>query len=156
MKLYLVRHAEANLEEHSPEKELSDKGYEDIKKIAVFMAGLSIELCCIFHSDKLRAVGTALVLADHLKPTKGVSTLDCLSPTHDPDVVARLIDEKGPETAMMLVGHLPHLSRLAALLLTGDKDKRLVSFSNASVLCLRRGADGVWVIDWMLTPQIVG
>ena len=156
MMLYLVRHAEANLDHNDPEKELSVKGYKDIESVAAFVAGLKVEPSCIFHSDKLRAVGTAKVLAAHLKPSKGIAKLDCLSPTHDPDVVARLIDEKDPDTVMMLVGHLPHLSRLAALLLTGDKDKRVVSFANASVVCLRKGADGIWVIDWMLTPDVVG
>ncbi len=156
MRLYLVRHAEANLEEHSPEKELSDRGYKEIERVAAHVAGLSVELCCIFHSDKLRAVGTAKVLAAHLSPAKGAVKLDGLDPTDDPEIVARLITEKGADTSMMLVGHLPHLSRLAALLLTGDKDKRVVSFSNASVVSLKRCADGVWVVEWMLTPQVVG
>ncbi len=156
MRLYLVRHAEANLDVNSPEKELSEKGYKEIEKVAAFMGGLSIEPCCIFHSDKLRAVGTAKALAKHLKPSKGTSKINGLSPTDDPDVIVRLIDEKGPDTVMMLVGHLPHLSRLAALLLTGDKDKRVISFANASVVCLRKGADSIWVIDWMLIPEVVG
>jgi phosphohistidine phosphatase len=151
MNLYLVRHAEAKSALQDPEMPLTDRGLEDIEKVADFVARLGLKLCCIFHSDKLRAVETARVLADRLKPSKGAFESEGLRPMDDPGVIARRIREKD----MMLVGHLPHLGRLAALLLTGDKERSVVSFSNACIVNLRKDDGGTWTVGWMLTPEVI-
>ena len=45
MILYLVRHAEAKLEEDDPERHLSDRGYADVRKMARYTsAHLEIEV----------------------------------------------------------------------------------------------------------------
>jgi phosphohistidine phosphatase len=54
----------------------------------------------------------------------------------------------------MLVGHLPHLSRLAALLLAGDPERETVAFRNAGVVCLE-GQGGRFAVRWILTPELV-
>ncbi len=55
----------------------------------------------------------------------------------------------------MLVGHLPHLSKLAGLLLTGSPDIEPIKFRMAGVLCLERDVKGKWALLWMLTPELV-
>ncbi len=154
MNLYLVRHAEAKSAVEDPDKPLTDRGLEDIERVADFAARSGLKLCCIFHSDKLRAVETARVLAARLKPSKGAFESDGLRPMDDPGVIARRISDKGRD--MMLVGHLPHMGRLAALLLTGDKERSVVNFSNACIVNLRKDDDGQWTIGWMLTPEVLG
>ena len=54
---------------------------------------------------------------------------------------------------LMLVGHLPHLSRLASALLVGDAGKEIVHFGNASLACLDR-TDVGWRVEWVLTPVL--
>jgi phosphohistidine phosphatase len=43
-----------------------------------------------------------------------------------------------------LVGHLPHLARLAAMLISGDKERSVINFQMGGVVRLRRmeGANG--------------
>jgi phosphohistidine phosphatase len=55
----------------------------------------------------------------------------------------------------MLVGHLPHLSRLASLLLTGSADNAVINFKNSGFGCLERDEDNHWGITWILPPGIL-
>jgi phosphohistidine phosphatase len=55
----------------------------------------------------------------------------------------------------MLVGHLPHLSRLASWLLIGDPGKEILRFRNGGIVCLAR-AGGRWLLQWILAPELVG
>jgi phosphohistidine phosphatase len=52
----------------------------------------------------------------------------------------------------MLVGHTPHLARLASLLLTGDPEGDFIDFSMGGVACLRREGDR-WRLRWLITPE---
>jgi phosphohistidine phosphatase len=54
----------------------------------------------------------------------------------------------------MLVGHLPHLSRLAALLLADTPEREIVTFRNAGVVCLDRQGSR-FALRWILTPELV-
>lgn len=53
----------------------------------------------------------------------------------------------------ILVGHMPHLSRLAALLLTSDADKEVVDFTNAGIVCLKQNDDNKWKLTWAVRPE---
>jgi phosphohistidine phosphatase len=153
MFIYLVQHADAKKEEIDPSRSLSEKGLQDIKKVASYVSRLSIKVYKIFHSNKLRATQTAEVLSENLKPAKGISEIDGLAPLDDPDIWAKRLKEIPDDT--ILVGHLPHLGKLASLLLCENADKNIVSFKMAGIVCLKRGDDGLFSLQWMLTPEIV-
>ena len=51
----------------------------------------------------------------------------------------------------MLVGHLPHISRLASFLVAGNADQELVQFGTATVIGLSY-ENYRWKILWKLTP----
>lgn len=55
----------------------------------------------------------------------------------------------------MLVGRLPHMVKLAGLLLCGNKEKMLIDFRMGGIVCLMRFYDGRWATDWMLVPEIM-
>jgi len=56
---------------------------------------------------------------------------------------------------VMLVGHLPHLSRLSGLLISGDPDRKVIEFKNGGVVCLERDDEGNWSVVWIIIPQIL-
>ena len=56
---------------------------------------------------------------------------------------------------IMLVGHLPHLSKLSSLLLTGNEDLEIIEFIMAGIVCLERDKSGRWTVRWMITPETI-
>jgi phosphohistidine phosphatase len=151
MFLYLVQHADAKKEEVDPARPLSEKGMQDIGKTALYASKLNIKVHKIFHSSKLRAKQTAEILSEFLKPVKGATEVDGLSPMDDPGTwVDRL---KTLSDDIILVGHLPHLSKLVSLLICGNSNINVVSFKMAGIVCLRRDDAGAWSLQWMITPE---
>ena len=154
MKLYLVQHAEPKRKEEDPSRPLSEKGWEDIRKMAKYAEKyLRIQVNQIFHSGKLRAKQTAEILAEHLHPAKVVMTAQGLEPLADPKVWKNRLD-KTIENVMM-VGHLPHLDKLSSSLLTGSEGKEVVAFRMGGIVCLERDESGRWTVQWAITPEII-
>ena len=60
----------------------------------------------------------------------------------------------GEQESIMLVGHLPHLSRLVSLLVTGNPKIEVVRFRNAGIVCLTH-QEGKWEIDWVMQPDLL-
>ena len=155
MDIYLVQHAESRSKEEDPRRPLTDKGFDDIEKMAYFArnnAGLNI--LKIYHSGKLRARQTADVLSAGLRPVGGVEEAGDLDPLADPAIWAERIS-KG-EGGIMLVGHLPHLAGLAGLLLGGDKANNPINFHNAGIVKMIRDSELRWSIDWIVVGSMVG
>jgi len=152
MHLYLVQHAEAKKKEEDPLRMLTDKGTQDIKKVASYVAKLNLKVSNIYHSGKTRALQTAQILHESLNTSAGILQTDGLSPKDEPGVWAERLSSV--KDNFIIVGHLPHLSKLASLLVAGDERKDIVNVQIASIVCLRRFDDGHWAIDWMMTPEI--
>lgn len=153
MLLYLVQHAEAKREEEDPARDLTEKGRIDMESVAHHLKRLNVHVAQIFHSGKTRARSTANVLARHLQPRAGASEAPGLAPLDDPEIWAGRIAQMDED--IFLVGHLPHLGRLAGLLLNGDKEKCAINFQMGGVVRLRRMDAGQWAVEWMLVPEII-
>ncbi len=147
-----MQHGEAMWEEHDPARPLTEKGWADARKVvqhAVERAGVRVTR--IVHSGKLRAHQTADTWREQL-PTVTITEADGLDPTASPEV---WWERLGRETEdVLLVGHLPHLARLASLLLGGSDNKEVIMFQNGGIVCLHR-FDGDWSVRWVLTPEVV-
>jgi phosphohistidine phosphatase len=153
MRLYLLQHAEAKREQEDPNRDLTEKGRADITKVAKHLESLGLKVSQVFHSGKTRARTTAEILAARLKPVKGVSETDGLAPLDDPKVWAERASNLMEDVA--LVGHLPHLARLAGLLLCGEAEKSAVNFHMGGVVCLNRTDAGTWGLEWVLIPELL-
>ena len=152
MKLYLVRHGEAKPVETDPSRGLTTKGILDVTKIAEFLSNARLAVNEIYHSGKTRAQQTASILADHITVQRGVFDTEGLLPNDDPSIWAARLSRLTEDT--MLVGHLPHLARLASRLLSDDPKSPLITFHAAGILCLSRSQEG-WSIEWMVIPDII-
>jgi phosphohistidine phosphatase len=153
MFLYLVQHAEAKRAEEDPERDLTERGRLDIESVAHHLKRLNVQVTQIFHSGKTRAQTTANVLAWHVKPPGGVSEAPGLAPLDDPKIWANRITLMDKD--ILLVGHLPHLGKLAALLMTGDQEKQVINFQMGGAVRLKRVAADQWAVDWMVLPEII-
>ena len=152
MELYLVQHGEARPESEDPERPLTDRGAETVRRMAAWAAQVGLNVDQIRHSGKKRAEQTAALLGERLNPAQGVIAVAGLQPNDDVRPVAEAIREE--QGAVMLVGHLPHLSRLASLLLTGDPDSTVLRFQMAGIACLSNQA-GQWAVNWLMPPDLL-
>lgn len=152
MYLYLVQHGEAKSKEEDPARPLSEKGARDVRKVASFVSQAGITVDAIHQSGKQRAADTAGIFAELLTPGEGVVESAGLAPMDEPGIWAERL--KGEHRNLMLVGHLPHMGRLASLLLAGQSEGGLVEFRMGGVLCLR-GEEGRWSVQWMVVPDLL-
>jgi phosphohistidine phosphatase len=149
MRLYLVQHGEAVNAPVEAEKTLSPKGLRDARALAEACARQRIEAVEVIHSGKARARQTAEVLAESLDlPVRATAGLDPLDP------VRPFADGCGEMRSTVVVGHLPFLERLAALLLAGREDPPVLAFQRGGMACLEK-RDGAWCILWTAYPDQV-
>ncbi len=153
MLLYLVQHGRPVPKEQDPERPLSETGRREVEQVAAFLGGAGVRVPRVEHSGKTRARQTAEILAAALNPGGPVEEREGLAPMDDPVAAASSVGEHGQDR--MLVGHLPHLDRLASLLVTGDQETGVAEFRQGSVVCLARGESGAWSIAWMVVPDLL-
>jgi broad specificity phosphatase PhoE len=77
MELYLIQHGEAKSKQEDPERPLTAKGAENIKKTASFFKQLPKRLDLIWHSGKKRAEQTAEILDETLGTGVPRTGFDC-------------------------------------------------------------------------------
>ena len=145
MDAYLVRHGDAVAEMDNPKRPLSVKGRGNVHRTAQLALRCNIQLTAVYHSGILRAFETAQILADTLAPPLGLQWHAGLLPEDDPAIVKAELDLIDHPIA--IVGHLPHLNRLAALLTSGDPQRAVVEFLPAMMIGFER-QNHQWKIAW--------
>lgn len=137
MKVYLMRHGEAEDGNLDPTRPLTERGRIEVERVAEYLKSEGVRPGSIFHSQKLRAretaelVGTALSV--EVEETESLMPLDSPETWHD-----RILDKGEAAGDLMLVGHMPYMGMMASLLTTGSKNQAPLVFSEATVICLER------------------
>jgi phosphohistidine phosphatase len=152
--LYLVQHGNAVSKEENPDRPLSETGRADLVKVADFIGPLEIKVDYLWHSGKTRAVQTAQILAEVMKIKKERSEHNGLNPNDD--IVSLEQELSRVEGDVMVVGHMPFLSKLASQLLAGSESAGTVRFRQGGIVCLGYDKDTGWQVEWMVTPEIFG
>lgn len=153
MRLYLMQHGKAESGDTDAQKTLTEEGRWEVERVAAFLARTApTKQGQVLHSGKTRARQTAEILAA-MDPNLTVKEAPDLAPLDDAAIWAERAAELSE--AVALVGHLPHLSRLASLLLAGDADRPVVSFSNGGMVCLERSTEGDWTLRWSVVPWLL-
>jgi phosphohistidine phosphatase len=150
VRLYLIQHGEAKSEEQDPDRPLTDHGVTDVRRVVGVAAGTgSVVVERILHSGKTRARQTAAPWGEALDVP--IEEADGLAPRDDPAIWAARVAAESRD--MMLVGHLPHLARLAGLLVAGDPDCPLIAFRQGGLVGLEEGPAG-WSVWLVLSPAV--
>ena len=153
MRIYLTQHGLAVPKDVDPDRPLSEHGREDVQRLAEFLERTGTQVGEVLHSGKTRSEQTAAILAAALLPEGQPQAHAGLGPK-DP------LEKLSPEIAFwsvdtLIVGHLPYLGRLAALLLASNPDRQLLAFQPGSMACVEKEAEGRWVLAWMLRPELL-
>ena len=153
MKLYLIRHAHALDGADDDARPLSGKGRAQVTRLASFLrASDAFAPEEIWHSPLVRAQQTAELLADRLKLDASRREVTGLAPMDDPRVIARRLARE--KRALALVGHDPHMSALASLLVAGGMERPVFELKKCSMLALEHTAGG-WLVRWHVSPELL-
>jgi phosphohistidine phosphatase len=157
--VYLVRHGIA---EDAPPggddraRRLTARGKAKMREAAAGLAALGVEPDVILTSPLPRAAETAAIVAKALGGRLEPEPLDALATGVTAPEVLRALRPFARHASVMLVGHEPTLSALAALLLTGSTEGAAFALRKGGVIALEveqllppRGA----MLVWMLTPR---
>jgi len=162
MKIYIVRHALAELRENwqAPDEQrpLTAKGRKKMARIATGLRDLGVELTHLYASPLVRAQQTAEIVQEGLK-IKKIATTALLVPGADPAQILSFLNEHEGEAALALVGHEPHVSALLAFLATG-RTEVFALFKKGGVALLEGEPPlqpGHLLLRWLLEPnQLAG
>lgn len=151
--LYLIRHADALDADDDTIRPLSEKGRKQVRALARFLSAKGVFAPNdVWHSTLVRARETAELLAEEMKLKAPLHEMPDLRPEDDPAAAARRIRQVRQPLA--IVGHEPHLSALAALLVTGVAERPTFVFKKSAVLALEP-AGPYWLVHWHLSPDLI-
>lgn len=151
MKLYLVQHGHAVDKDVDPDRPLSDAGHREVERVAQFLEQARTQVPMVWHSGKTRAQQTAEILAARLGARAELHP--GLEPKDDPGAV--IADVALFARDVVVVGHLPQLSLLAALLLRAKRDHEPVKFQRGGVAALESENGSAWQLCWMIVPELL-
>jgi len=154
MELYLIRHAHALEAAFDEIRPLSPRGRKQIRTLARWLRETNTFAPAEYwHSHLLRATDTAAELTARLRARTPRHTVKGLAPWDDPALIAARLGRR--RQSLALVGHEPHLSALATLLVTGRTHPPVFICKKCSVLALER-SESRWLVRWQVSADLLG
>jgi phosphohistidine phosphatase len=149
MKVYLVRHGQAEDRETDPERHLTAAGRGDVRALGAYLRAQRVKVARVWHSGKTRAVETAEIVAGKIRVTGEVEARSGLNPNDSAAELARELARMDED--VMIVGHMPFLSELVSVLVARGAGE-VVTFRTAGACCLERDDGGTWRLAWLVSP----
>jgi phosphohistidine phosphatase len=154
MKLYLLRHGEAETRAHNdPGRELTARGREEIAHVARLFAARAIQLQRCFASPYIRAAQTAALFLSESRQRIAPESTPVLMPEVRASIVMDFL-EGVREQEMLLVSHNPLVSELHALLVDGDISNMHI-LGTSELICIEFDSIGLGTgsSPFRLTPD---
>lgn len=153
MKIYLAQHGETFTKEENAARPLTENGKKEITDVASFVTkSRQFALNKIYYSPKKRAEQTANIFGQFLQPEEWLEENEDLTPLADPSIWYEKI--RTLKDDIMLIGHLPHLQKLASLLISGTEDNKTVDFQMGGVVCITRDDENKYAVKWAVIPRL--
>lgn len=153
MRIYLVQHGQAKPKDVDPDRHLTEQGRDDVERMSAFLKQLGLRVGAVWHSGKVRAAQTAEILGSVVIADGTVVQHDGLGPN---DAIGAVKEELiQAREDLMIVGHLPFLSKLASELVVGSETTEVVAFAPGGVVCLEQDESRTWKLTWAITPELV-
>ena len=147
--LLLVHHGDAVGPAVDPMRPLSERGVAASAALAAKAASRGVKPDVIWHSGKIRALQTAQHFRRACNPQAALAAVHGLQPDDPPRWIR---DELlGDARSILIVGHMPHLSGLLALLCPLEGAAR--AFPLHGCVALEPSGD-VWKEIWRLDAEL--
>jgi phosphohistidine phosphatase len=162
MDIYLVRHAIAHErdEERWPDdakRPLTDEGAERFELAARGLKRIVPAVEHVLSSPYTRAWQTAAILARETG-WPAAEAVEELESERDPADAVALLERHAEAGSIALVGHEPHLSSLASLLLAGDPRRAQIELKKGGVIALTAWTPELGdstFLRWLATPKLL-
>ena len=164
-RLWIIRHAQAVPGSDDFSRELTSHGRAQAEALGRFLRNLNVPPPdLVWHSPLVRARQTTDLLLETAAWSPKVEPKEILTPDDDPaQIAAEIQNQTLQNPSLAIVGHNPHLTRLASLLILGDSEAEAFQMETATCLCLENhlhfgGSAGQfrrWSVAWMLPPHII-
>ena len=165
MLLHLVRHAHALREEEDKARPLSPRGRGEVARLARFLGVCGVfRPAQIWHSPLARSRQTADDLAARLLLVEALRVeIPGLLPEDDPRELSDRIHLHPKDRGdLAIIGHEPHLSALASLLVRGKARPDLFVLKKSALLTLelteaahKKTGHARWIVRWHLSPELL-
>ncbi|MEY4488570.1 MAG: hypothetical protein RIQ79_1078 [Verrucomicrobiota bacterium] len=163
MLLHLLRHAHAVAESENPRRPLSTRGLGELARLARFLKPTAcFRPTQVWHSPLMRSAQTAEVIVAHLGLDVVRVETPGLLPEDAPEIMAERLAEFPPHFELALVGHEPHLSALASLLVRGKAAPDLFELKKSALLTLepsrrmhKNSGHPRWRVRWQVSPELL-
>lgn len=152
MRIYIMQHGEAEPKDVDPDRPLTKQGRRDIESMAGTLARSGVRVERVLHSGKTRARQTAELMAQRLTGHGEADTRARLGPNDPVDELISELDNGDGE--ILVVGHMPYVSRLVSELVAGDEQHPVVDYVPGSVVCLDRATTEKRVVVWAIRPGL--
>jgi phosphohistidine phosphatase len=154
MQVFILRHAHAADGADDAARPLSVKGRRQVRRMAAFLKrGERMPAREFWHSPLVRARDTALLLGARLGGEVKLVEVAGLESAANPAIMARRLQKV--QRPVVVVGHEPHLSALATLLLTGRTEPPVLDLKKGAVAALERTGRR-WALLWLVSPGELG
>jgi phosphohistidine phosphatase len=160
--LYVMRHGLAVARgsvrfSDDAQRPLVPEGKEKMREIAEGLKRMGFEVDWIVTSPLVRAVETAEIIAESLASSAPVDVCEAMRPGGSPEEVIAFLAKRPSHARVLVVGHEPDLSELAA---------RLIGAGSHANLALKKGGCCMISFDefpprspgqleWWLTPRLL-
>lgn len=132
MKLYLMQHAFAYPAEQDSQRPLNPAGIDQAKVAARGIKRLGLSFDLIVTSPKRRSQQTAALIAEAVRfPYSDILATEAILPDRPPQELFALLQKESAESRILVVGHMPHLAKVASDLLKGGE----LLVENAGLTC---------------------
>lgn len=149
MDLILWRHADAAEGSPDHERELTDKGRAQAKRMAQWLERHLPEDAVVLVSPAVRAQQTAKALK------RALTVCDALDTYTDCMMALKAIGSTASGKAIVAVGHQPTLGRIASRLLTGMEGDLSVKKGAVWWISVRSGKKGLATLRAVMTPEML-
>lgn len=158
MELYLFRHGiaeDAQPGRRDADRALVDNGRKKAVEVVKAARRAGLEPSLVVSSPYLRAIQTAQLAVDELGYKGEIVKIDALVPHGSPDTVWHELRVHRSEAAILLAGHEPLLSHLAAFLLAAPALR--IEMKKAAMVRIDLetfGPSPHGILRWMITPKL--
>ena len=128
--LYIMRHGLAVTRDvttvmDDAKRPLTSEGKQKMREIASGLDRMGIEVDWIVSSPLIRAVETAEIVGDALGSKPPLDTCDALKPGSAPEALITFLAKRPNRRRVLVVGHEPDLSELAARLMGAGRNANM-------------------------------